>query len=166
MQVPAPQKEHQWLHKLVGEWTFEGECNMGPDQPPVKNTGKETVRSLGGLWTIAEGESGMPGGGTWQSIMTLGYDPQLKRFVGTFIAGVMTHLWPYNGSFDADEKVLTLDSEGPSFAGDGTMAKYQDIIEFLSDDHRTLSSQYLGSDGNWVPFMKNQYERIRVSSIQ
>ena len=160
MQNAEPQKEHQWLHKLVGNWTFEGECNMGPDQPPMKNTGKETVRTLGGLWTIGEGEGEMPSGGVFQSIMTLGYDPQLKQFVGTFIAGVMTRLWPYNGLLDADEKVLTLDSEGPSFAVEGTMAKYQDIIEFLSEDYRTLSSQYLGPDGTWVPFMKAHYHRV------
>jgi hypothetical protein len=91
--------------------------------------------------------------------MTLGYDPQTERFVGTFIASMMTHLWPYNGALDATGKVLTLDSEGPSFAGDGTMAKYQDIIEFINDDHRTLSSQVLGPDGQWQPFMKAHYRR-------
>lgn len=21
-----PQKEHEWLHQLVGEWTYESEC--------------------------------------------------------------------------------------------------------------------------------------------
>ena len=48
--MPAqPQKEHQWLQKLVGEWTYEIEATMEPDQPPVKSTGTETVRSLGGL---------------------------------------------------------------------------------------------------------------------
>jgi hypothetical protein len=159
--LPQPQKQHQWLARLVGDWTFESECNAGPDQPPMKYTGKETVRLLGELWTIGEMEGEMPGGGLCQSIMTLGYNPQTQRFVGTFIASVMTHLWPYNGSLDADEKVLTLDSEGPSFAGDGTMAKYQDIIEFLSDDHRTLSSQFLGPDGQWVPFMKATYRRVK-----
>jgi hypothetical protein len=132
---------------------------MGPDQPSMKNKGQETVRSLGGLWTIGEGSGEAPGGGTCDSIMTLGYDPQTKRFVGTFIASMMTHLWPYNGTLDAAGKVLTLDSEGPSFAGDGTMARYQDIIEFLSDDHRTLSSQVLGADGQWQPFMKAHYRR-------
>ncbi|MBC7815479.1 MAG: DUF1579 domain-containing protein [Planctomycetaceae bacterium] len=147
-----PQKEHQWLQKLVGEWTFEGECRMGPDQPPMKLTGSEVVRSLGGLWTIGEGQ------GTCQSIMTLGYDPQTKRFAGTFIASVMTHLWVYDGSLDAAEKVLTLDTEGPKFTGEG-LAKYQDIIEFVSDDHRTLSSQCLGDDGQWHPFMKAHYRR-------
>jgi hypothetical protein len=125
----------------------------------MKNTGRETVRSLGGLWTIGEGSGESPDGGNCDSIMTLGFDPQTKRFVGTFIASMMTHLWPYNGTLDATGKVLTLDSEGPSFAGDGTMAKYQDIIEFLSDNHRTLSSQFLGPDGQWVPFMKAHYRR-------
>jgi hypothetical protein len=159
MQAAEPQKEHQWLQRLVGEWVVEGECSMGPDEPPMKHTGREIVRSLGGLWTIGEGWGDSPGGGNCDSIMTLGFNPQTKRFVGTFIASMMTHLWPYNGTLDASGNVLTLDSEGPSFAGDGTMAKWQDIIEFLSDDHRTLSSQYLGPDGQWIPFMKAHYRR-------
>jgi hypothetical protein len=64
--------------------------------------------------------------------MTLGYDPQTQRFVGSFVASMMTHLWPYNGTLNAEGTVLTLDAEGPSFAGDGATAKYQDIIEFRS----------------------------------
>lgn len=163
MQTPEPQKEHQWLQRLVGEWTFEAECSMGPDQPPAKSTGTEVVRSLGGLWTIGEGSGEIPGGGSCQSVMTLGYDPQAKRFVGSFIASVMTNLWIYNGSLDASENVLTLDTEGPNFT-DGAMAKYQDIIELLSDDHRTLSSQMLGEDGQWHPFMKAHYRRKTPSA--
>ncbi len=131
---------------------------MGSDQPPMKMTGGETVRSFGGLWTIGEGKGDAPDG-TCDSIMTLGYDPQTKRFVGTFVASATTHLWLYNGTLDGTGSKLVLDSEGPSFSGDGTMARYQDIIEFLSDDHRTLSSQVLGADGEWQPFMKAHYRR-------
>lgn len=159
MHITEPLQEHQWLQRLVGSWTFESECSMGPDQPPSKMNGNEVVRSLGGLWTIGEGEGDMPGGGSCKSIMTLGFDPQLKRFVGTFIASVMTRLWLYDGSLDPTGKILTLDTEGPSMAEDGTLAKYQDIIEFVSDDHRTLSSRFIGPDGNWVPFMKAHYRR-------
>lgn len=157
MDMPQPQSEHQWLQRLVGEWTYEHECIMGPDQPPMKATGIDTVRSLGGLWMLCEGKGEMPGGGTATSIMTLGYDPAKKRFVGTFIASIMTHLWIYGGTLEGN--VLTLDCEGPSFAGDGTMARYQDIIEFKSDDHRTLSSQVLGADGKWNRFMTAHYRR-------
>ena len=153
-----PQKEHQWLEKLVGEWTFESECSMGPDQPSMKTTGTEVVRSLGGLWTLAEAEAGMQKGDSWKSIMTLGYDAANRRFVGTFIATMMTHMWLYNGSLDPAGRVLTLDTQGPNFT-DGSLATYQDIIEVLSDDHRTLSSQLRGDDGRWHPFMKAHYRR-------
>lgn len=157
MHEVQPQKEHHWLQKLVGDWTFENECIMGPDQPPSKFTGKETVRSLGGIWVLCEGEGESPGGGSAKSIMTLGYDPDKKRFVGTFIASMMTYLWLYDGSLEGN--VLTLDAEGPSFAGDGKIVKYQDIIEFVSDDHRTLRSQVLGADGKWNHFMTAHYRR-------
>jgi hypothetical protein len=156
MQV-EPQVEHKWLQKLVGEWRFEGECSMGPDQPAMKNTGSETVRSVGGLWTLGEGRGAGPDGSEMTSFMTLGYDPAKKRFVGTFIASMMTHLWIYNGSLDAAGKVLTLDTEGPDFSGGPTMVKYQDTIEFASDDHRILKSRLQGPDGKWQDFMTAHY---------
>ena len=153
-----PQKEHHWLQPLVGEWTFEGECLMGPDQPPMKNTGSCVTRSVGGLWIVNEGTGEMPGGGTMNSIMTLGYDPQQQRYVGTFIASMMTHLWLYEGKLDASGKVLTLDAEGPAFTGEG-MAKYQDIVTIKSNDHWVLSSKVQGEDGQWTQFMTAHYRR-------
>jgi len=156
-----PQKEHHWLARLVGAWTYESECTMGPDQPPMKMTGSEVVRSLGGLWTVGEATGDLPDGGAFHAIMTLGYDPVSGRFMDTFIASMMPHLWLYNGALDANEQVLTLDSEGPSCTGDGTMAKYQDIIEFISDNHRTLASQFFGEDGQWHAFMKAHYQRTK-----
>jgi hypothetical protein len=158
MQV-EPQAEHKWLQKLVGQWSVEGECSMGPDQPTMKSTGTETVRSVGGLWTLGEGRGEMPGGGEMTSFMTLGFDPAQRRFVGTFIASAMTHLWVYNGTLDASGKVLTLDTEGPDFSGGTGMTKYQDIIEFVSDDHRILRSRLQGPDGKWQNFMMAQYRR-------
>ncbi len=154
-----PQQEHEWLQKLVGEWDYEHEYKMGPDQPPIKATGTETVKSLGGLWTVGEGEGEMPVGSPATVIMTLGYDPQQKRFVGTFIGSMITHLWIYNGTLDASGKVLTLDTEGPDFSGGPKMAKYQDIIEWVNDDHRTLSSRLQGEDGKWQHFMTAHYRR-------
>ena len=163
MEMPKPQAEHHWLHRLIGEWTAEMRCNMGPDQPPMVSTGREIVRSLGGLWTIGEGTGEVPGSGGAMSysIMTLGYDPASKQFVGSFIASVMTHLWVYHGTLDATSRVLTLDTEGPGFTGEGPLVKYQDIIEFVTDDHRTLSSQTLGPDGKWVRFMEAHYHRVK-----
>jgi hypothetical protein len=156
--MAEPQKEHHWLQKLVGEWTSEAEM-MEPGKPPEKVKGTESVRPLGGLWILAEGQAEMPGGGEGTMLMTLGYDPQKKRYTGTWIGSMMTHLWVYDGELDAAERVLTLNSDGPSMAGEGKMAKYKDVIEVKSDDHRVLTSHVLGDDGKWQHFMTANYRR-------
>jgi hypothetical protein len=161
MKKPEPQKEHQWLKQLLGEWTFEGEAMMGPEASPEKFRGTERVRSIGDLWFLSEGEGSMPDGGASVSLATLGYDPQKKRFVGTFIGSMMTNLWVYDGSLDASERVLTLDTEGPGMTGDGKMAKYQDVIEIQSADQRTLTSRVQGDDGTWTQIMKMTYRRTK-----
>jgi hypothetical protein len=154
-----PSREHRWLGALVGEWSYEMECLMGPDQPPMTSSGTEVVRSLGGLWTLAEILGTTPDGRPSISMMTLGFDPTSGRFTGTFVASVMTHLWTYQGSLDADARILTLDAEGPSFTGKG-LSRYQDIIELVDDDHRIMRSQLLSDDGNWIPFMTMRYQRL------
>lgn len=155
-----PQKEHDWLQQLVGEWTAEMDCAMGPDQPRQKSRGSERVRSLGGLWTIGEGTGEMPDGGVGHTLMTLGFDPVKGRFVGTFVGSMMTHLWPYEGSLDESGTVLTLESEGPSMAGDGTIVPYRDIITMVSPDHRVLSSHVPDGNGGWAEFMTAHYRRV------
>jgi hypothetical protein len=87
-----PQKEHQWLQKLVGEWTYECKASMEPGKPPEKLEGSESVRSLGGLWVVCEDRGGMPGAGMATTLMTLGYDPQKKQYVGTWVGSMMTYL--------------------------------------------------------------------------
>ena len=92
-------------------------------------------------------------------VMTLGYDVLRKRYVGTWIGSMLAYLWVYDGELSSDGRELVLSAEGPSMAGDGTMAKYQDVITFLSDDHRTLTARVLGEDGEWRPFMTAHYRR-------
>ena len=155
-----PQPEHRWLEKFVGNWRMENECLMAPDQPPQKGTGKDSVRKLGDAWILCEGEGESPDDGqNVLSLLTLGYDPAQKCFVGTFVCSVMTHLWIYeNGQLDETGKILTLNAMGPNFTGEG-MAPYQDIFELVDDNHRILRSQVQGEDGTWTQFMTAHYYR-------
>ncbi len=160
MQI-EPQKEHQWLEQLLGEWTYESEAVMEPGKPPMKFNGQETVRSLGGVWILCEGRGATPGGEEiGRTIMTLGYDPQKRQYVGTFIGSMMTHLWSYVGQTDSTGSVLTLDTEGPSFTSEGKMSKFQDVIEIKPDGRRSLSSRILADDGKWITFMTATYRRV------
>ena len=152
-----PQNEHKWLHKLLGEWTSEGEATMEPGKPAEKFNGIETVRSIGGLWVVAEGKGEMPGGGEATMIMTLGFDAQKKRYVGTWIGSMMTYLWVYDG--ERDGNVLTLRSEGPDMMVQGKMLNYKDVIEISGNDHRTLTSYMQRPDGGWQNVMTAHYRR-------
>lgn len=165
MMTPEPTAEHRWLHKMVGKWEVVMNCSMGPDQPPAVHKGSDVVRKLGELWVIAEGEGEMPGGGVAYNVMTLGYDPMQKKFVGTFIASVMNYLWPYEGTLDESGKRLTLESRGPDMSGSADagnkLVPYRDVIEWISDDHRTLTSYSPGPNGEFVKFMQADYRRVR-----
>jgi hypothetical protein len=146
--------EHVWLQKLVGEWVQD---NDGAENG---TNWVESVRSLNGTWVVAEGHGEMPeNGGPATTMMTLGYDLQKKRVVGTWIGSMMSNLWIYDGELDAEGKKLTLDSEGPSFTDDGTIGKYKDVIDFVSDDERTLTSLTQEADGSWKQFMVATYRR-------
>ena len=153
-----PSPEHRWLQRLAGDWTFTVEQMMGLDPAAPPHTGTETVRGLGELWVVARGQSNM-GDQPDMSLMTLGYDPARGRFVGTFVGPLMAQLWVYEGQLDAAQRVLTLDTEGPSFTGDGSTAPYQDLIELIGDDERTLTSRAQGPDGEWQQLMTMRYRR-------
>ena len=161
MEIAAPQKEHQWLQKFVGEWTVEGGEITESDQPLMNWKGSERVRALGDFWILAESQGDMPEGAASTMIMTLGFDPQKGKFVGTFLAEIATNLWIYEGVLDAAERVLTLDTEGPNMVEEGKLASYQDIIEFVSDDHRIMTSRMLGADGQWRQIMTTHYRKVK-----
>ena len=51
---------------------------------------------------------------------------------------------------------------GRHLSGDpNKTAKYQDIVEIVSGDHRILYSQVLGEDGRWNRFMTAHYRRTK-----
>ncbi len=162
-----PYAGHLWLQQLVGEWTSESSEASAPGEEAPVCVWRETVRSLGGLWVLCEGQGGMPDGEVGTTLMTLGYDPEQNAFVGTFIGSMMSHLWIYHGELDSSGRQLTLHTEGPSLTPEGMMpatrmkrVKYRDVIELLSEDQRVLRSSYLDDEGEWQLFMTANYRRL------
>ncbi|MFN9476269.1 DUF1579 domain-containing protein [Acidovorax sp.] len=159
MMNPEPQAQHRWLQQLLGDWTCESTCDTGPGEPPMTSTGTEHVRQIGDLWVLGEGTGTMPDGGDARMLLTLGYDPAKEAFIGTWVGSMATHMWIYRGTLDATGKVLPLETEGPSFTGDGSTAKYRDTITIVGPNERTLTSSTQQPDGSWKEFMKAVYRR-------
>jgi hypothetical protein len=156
--MPKPVKEHEWLQQWVGEWEGEAEMMSAPDQPPTKNKGTESARSLGGFWILSEVKADMMGM-PFTGVMTVGYDPEKKKYVGTWVDSMGSHLWKYEGSVDKDGKTLILETEGPNPQAPGKTAKYRETMEFKDKDHKVFTSSMLGEDGKWVTFLTVKYTR-------
>lgn len=149
-QLPAPPKENEWLKQLVGEWETEAEMIVEPGKPPVKSKGIESIRSLGGFWIVSEmtGDClGVPVTG----VMTVGYDPKTKKYVGTFVCSMCDWLFKYEGTING--KVLTLECDGPSPTDPTKTVKMRDVLEVKDKDTKLLTSSILGEDGKWQVFM-------------
>jgi hypothetical protein len=153
-----PTAEHTWLQQLVGEWSYQNECVMGPDGKTEKGTGREVVRAFGDLWVMGEMTGTMPGAGEMKGLMALGFDPGKGRFVGSWIGTPMASMFVYEGVLEGN--VLTLDCEGPAFDNPAEMAHYQDIVEVRSPNERVLRSQVLDAEGVWHQFMEGVFTRV------
>ena len=156
--APAPLEQHKWLQQLVGEWTARAEATMEPGAEPMRIESVESVRSIGGLWIVAESRS-IGEEPPLTSVLQLGYDPDQKGFVGTWIDSMQTRMWTYRGELDAAREVLTLQSEGPFFGDPAKSARYRDVIELTGPDTKVLSSSVETEDGTWIQFLRAEYKR-------
>lgn len=149
--MPQPTKEHDWLKQFAGEWDTEVEMFMEPGKPPMKSKGTESARMVGGFWVVGENKGEMMGA-PFTGLMTFGYDPEKKKYVGTWVDSMTSTLWQYVGSVDASGKLLTMETEGMC-PMEGKVCQFKDTVEFKSKDHRVLTGKKLGSDGKWMTMM-------------
>ncbi|WDZ76057.1 DUF1579 domain-containing protein [Ensifer adhaerens] len=152
-----PEEAHRWLEQLLGDWQVR---TSGPDNEPDRSgPWTEHVRSLQGLWIVCEGQGTMPGGSSGETLMTLGYNPETKRYVGTWVGSMLTHMWVYDGELDAQGKSLSLYCEGPDFENPGKTARYRDIITLIDQSRRLLTAQVQAAGGSWKDMMTAEYLR-------
>jgi hypothetical protein len=157
-QMPQPTAEHQWLQQFVGEWESDTEAFMEPGKPAMHMKGTESVRPLGGFWTITEVKSTMmemPFTGN----MTLGYDADKKKYIGTWVDSMTGMLWNYEGALDASGKALTLEAEGYCPMRPGKLTKFREVLEMQDKNHKTYKSYMMDDDGTWVNMMTSRATR-------
>ena len=151
-EMPKPTKEHELLKQFAGEWETSTSMIAAPGEEPMTCQGSESAQMVGGFWLVIEGEVDMMGD-SMTSILTVGYDHESKKYIGSFVCSVASTFWNYEGSFDESGKKLTLEAEGPSMLDPTKKAMYRDVIESKGKDHKVLTSYLQADDGTWVKFM-------------
>ncbi|MDQ0315940.1 DUF1579 domain-containing protein [Amorphus orientalis] len=148
--------EHKWLTQLVGDWEVTTTMPNAEPMPP----GTETVRSVGDFWVLAEGRGSMPDGSPAMTCLTLGYDPRMRHFVGTWLGSMLPHLFVYQGTLDAAANRLVLDCQGPDFSDPTRAASYREVVTIVDDTRRTFVSYLESPEGDWVEIMHADYRRV------
>src|SRR4051812_18828560 len=93
-EMPKPQKEHEWLQQLIGEWDTESESIVEPGKPPVKSKGTESNRMIGGFWSHSENKGDFFGA-PFTGILQIGYDVEKKKYIATWIDSIQGMMWKY-----------------------------------------------------------------------
>jgi hypothetical protein len=100
---PAPGPEHAVLARDVGTWDAELTIRMGG--AAQESRGVQVCRLVcGGLWLVVDfvnETTGFDGHGVF------GYDPQKKKYVGTWVDPMRTFLAPMDGTWDAATKTMS-----------------------------------------------------------
>ncbi len=156
--MPAPQEQHAWLKQLAGEWESQSEIYMEPGKPPIKAKGTETARMIGGFWLQGENK-GTIMDQPMTGILTVGFDPETKQYVGTWVDSMTSYLWKYEGKVDETGNILTLATKGPCPKKPGTLSNFKEVIELKDKDHKVFTSSMQEDDGTWTKMVTIDYRR-------
>lgn len=160
-QFPQPSEEHKQVTKGVGEWTFTGKMLMAQGQQEFK--GEEKVVAIGKFWTVSHYSSDFFGG--MKGSATMGYDPQSKKYVGTWVDSLMPAPTRMKGSYDEATTTMTYETVGVGMDGKPMPGKI--IIKYNDDNSHTFTMMHkdpTGQTDKLVKTMELEYTRKKTEN--
>lgn len=154
--APTPAPEHAFLLESVGTWNVKTKHFMEPGSPPIEGTATDKVVAIGGFWTSSRYETlfmGQPFIGQ----CTLGYDPEKKRYVMTWVDSMSHFLFIMEGLYDAKTKTMSLTGKGPSMTGPG-LVDWRCVMHVPDKNHQ-LMKMYVAMPMGECQLMENAYTR-------
>lgn len=156
--MPKPGPEHALFKDMEGTWDARVESFMGPGDPAV-STGVEKNRvGCGGLCLISDFEGAFMDT-TFEGHGTETWDPQKKKYVGSWTDSMSTGLAVSESSYDPATKTMTGWMEGPDMAGNITKSKTTSTIK--DADTRVMEMHSVGADGSETLGLRITYTRKR-----
>jgi len=135
---PKPGKEHELLKQDSGTWdTVMRVYVNGPEGKPLEFKGTESSQMIcDGLWSEYNIESDFIEG-KFKGHGLTGYDPQTKKYVGTWIDNGNTVPATVEGTYDPQTKTMTaiMTGRGPN----GEQMKYKHTTEYLDKDTKKFT---------------------------
>lgn len=138
---PRPGPEHEVFQKDLGTWDADIEARP-PGAPPSRNRGVSESRLVcGGMWLVTEFRTES---GDFEGHGLYGYDPQQKKYLGTWVDPFRTTLAKMEGTWDASSRTMTF--HGELVMPNGTM-RWRETTETVDADTQIWRQYMPGPDG-------------------
>ena len=148
-----PTEQHAMLQAGAGRW--EGTMTMYmPGMEPFEVPARETVEAFGDYWTFARFDADFPGV-PYAGRGCFGYDPEERKFVGTWYDVQSPHLAVMEGEWDEAKKALVMRWEAPGASGE--LVPYRSVRAGDADSY--TQTFYLGP-GEGRKAMVIEMERV------
>ena len=147
--MPKPGPEQEKLKAFVGDW----DCVVKFGNMEMKGTETYTL-GFGGFWLTGTFKSDGPE--KFEGRGTIGYDPNKKKYVSTWIDSMDASMMISEGDFDKDSKTYT--EVGDGVGEDGKPQKYKSVVEFKDKDELVMT-MYTVKDGKEQQIMTMTYKR-------
>jgi hypothetical protein len=144
--------------EMAGNWTYVMKMRQAPDGPVMESKGTVVAEvALNGFFIFSKMEGEMMGM-KFEGRDQLGYDPNKKKYVGTWAVNMGPYLMTYEGTWDPAKKALT--TKGEMF--DQMQQKnvtVKMVTEVKDADHHTFRMFMPGPDGKDAEAFSVEYTR-------
>ena len=159
----SPGEPHQWLTKMVGEWTYETSMWMNPEAPPEKVQGESTKTMVMDGRYLQEEMRGEMMGQPFHGRGLTGYDNVRQEMVGTWIDNMNTGIAVVQGELDVKKKTIVMRGQMAD-PGSGQELDLELVTRAEDDDHHTFEYYVILPDGNKMKQMEIRYVRKSAGS--
>lgn len=156
----AAQDEMKRFQADVGTWDAEVKMFTDPNNPPEVSKGTETNMMLGETWLIGHFKGKMMGM-DFQGSSQNGYDPNKKKYIGTWVDSMSPYAMHMEGTWD--EATQTMTNMGVGKDPTGNEVKHRMTTVYGKDGSR-LFTMYGAMGGQEVKMMEIKYTQAKTAA--
>jgi Protein of unknown function (DUF1579) len=152
--------ELQAMEPLVGSWKAKVLFWQDPTKAPQESEGTMTRKWIMGGRILQEDFDGKFAGADFKGLGLMGFDPQKKKYVGTWVDSMAPSISVMESVYDAKTKTFagTMDEIDPQT---GKKVKARDVLRIVDNDHQVQEMFSTPEGGKEAKMMEIHYHRVK-----
>ena len=159
-QPPKAGPEVQVMEGLVGHWQAKVKFWLDPKMPPQESEGMMVRKLIIGGKVLQEEFKGTFAGAPFEGLGLMCYDPQKKKYVGTWVDSMSGTIAMMDSTYDTSTKTFsgTMDEIDPMT---GKKMKSRDVVRIVNNDHQIQEMFSTPEGGKEAKMMEIHYHRVK-----